>query len=48
MSAHGPKHSDISMIHIDIQNDFRDMRYLVKSPYQLKYQIKMNLLKYIM
>jgi hypothetical protein len=37
MPAHGPSHSDISMIHIEILNDSRDMRYWVKTPYQLKY-----------
>jgi hypothetical protein len=38
MSAHGSRHSDISMIHIEILNDSRDTRYLIKTPYQLKYQ----------
>jgi hypothetical protein len=38
MPSHRPKHSDISMIHIEILNGFWDMRYWVKTPYQLKYQ----------
>jgi hypothetical protein len=38
MPAHGPRHSNISMIHIEILNGFRDTRYWVKAPYQLKYQ----------
>jgi hypothetical protein len=38
MLDHGPRHSDISMIHIEIQNGSRDTRYWVKAPYQHKYQ----------
>jgi hypothetical protein len=38
MPAHGPRHSDISMIHIEILNGSRDTRYWIKAPYQLKYQ----------
>jgi hypothetical protein len=38
ISVHGPRHSDISMIHIEILNGSRDMKYWVKAPYQLEYQ----------
>jgi hypothetical protein len=38
MQAHGPRHSYISMIHLEILNGFRNTKYLVKAPCQLKYQ----------
>jgi hypothetical protein len=40
MPAHGPRHSNISMTHIEILNGSRDKRYWIKAPYQLKYQGK--------